>query len=123
MKNLVIYAFFVIVLIFISGCTSKQESTTLTTIDCGDNTECFANNFRSCTPAKIYEGTTEIKGGTPQSCKIFFAALDDPQLTMECIVKDTDKFENTEMNMNGAYEKGSSCQGSLSDFLDSVYGR
>ena len=95
-------------------------------IDCGTDTSCFSSNFRTCTPSKIYGGSTEIRGGTPQACNVFMLDLTDPKytggqrLSMECTVKNTNTFKDEEMNAVGIIQKGSSCKGTLYDQMSKI---
>ena len=119
MNKIIVLTIVVLGLMFISSCSKGI-------IDCGTDTACFSKNFKSCTPAKIYGGTTEIKGGMPKSCNIFFQSMDDPKytdgkrLTMECVVQNTDTFKDEEMNGYFAMQKGASCKGDLYDFYSKL---
>lgn len=102
---------------------SSQE---VNSIDCGTDTACFAKNFRSCAPSKIYGGAAEIKEGTANSCIVFFASMDDPKytggerLTMNCTVKNTNTFKDEDMNAFSIYEKGAECSGPLYDIYQRI---
>ena len=119
MNKILLLQILVLGIFIISGC-AKQI------VDCGTDTACFSKNFKSCNSAKIYDGTTEIKGGTPKSCDIFFQSTDDPKytggkrLSMECTIQNTDTFKDEEMNAYFAVEKGAKCNGELYDFYSKL---
>ncbi|MFH0978942.1 MAG: hypothetical protein V1837_06615 [Candidatus Woesearchaeota archaeon] len=121
-NNYGIVALIFIIMIFIAGCASNQKAS----VDCGTDTACFSNNFKTCTPSKFMGGLTEIKGGTPASCQVFMQSQDNPsltggeRLTMLCDVKNTDAFKESEMNGYGIYQKGASCTGKLYDFYKNL---
>jgi len=87
-------------------------------IDCGIDVGCFVKSFETCTPSKFYGGLTEIKGGTPESCEIYFVSGEDPRFTgeerlsMTCVVEHTNKFIESDMNAFGVIERGF-CKGSM----------
>ena len=119
MNKIIILSILVLGIFIISGCSKKV-------IDCGTDTACFSKNFKTCTPAKIFQGTTEIIGGTSKSCNILFQSTDDPKytggkrLTMQCTVQNTDTFKDEEMNAYFAFEKGAKCNGDLYDFYSKL---
>lgn len=127
MKNSAIFLS-AIFIILASGCVGSQQTTgggqqggeQKTIIDCGTDTTCFSNNFKTCTPAKFMGGLSEIMGGSPASCQIFMQSEDmggGKRLTMLCDVKNTDTFKESEMNGYGiSIQKGASCTGTLYDF-------
>jgi hypothetical protein len=98
----------------------QNQSSQSSVIDCGVDTACFAANFKSCTLSKIYGGAIEVTAGNSDACKVKFHTgentfLNQPALTMECVVKNTDSFRDEEINAATIYQKGSACEGSMAD--------
>lgn len=85
--------------------------------DCGDDMQCFVEATETCTPAKVImpgpsEGATmhtEIKGGTPEQCSIYYGIeggdLDGKSMTCTFDMTDT-------TNMYDCEEITSICSGS-----------
>jgi hypothetical protein len=124
MKTVLFFVSFFILLVV--GCSSGPE--VIEPIDCGTDTVCFAGNFKSCTPSKIFGGTTEIKSGTTKACEIYFESQDNPastggsRLSMTCMVADTDLYEESEMNGFSVAQKAE-CSGTLYDAYSRLLNR
>ncbi len=126
MKKILIL-FFVIVLVAVGVNFFLQEKT----IDCGVDQVCFSENFKTCTPAKIFGGFFEVKGGEPASCEIFMlipetkvdGEIFSEEMSMICITNssfDTSKYETTGLGgllMMELMEEAD-CQGTLADFYE-----
>ncbi|MCK5286147.1 MAG: hypothetical protein KAJ58_02900 [Candidatus Pacebacteria bacterium] len=97
-------------------------------IDCELDTECFVENFISCTPAKIGGGAMIIKGGKPESCEIYLfnpeAKIKDQifseEMAMTCITNSsfpTNKFKTIDMIGFLPFElvEKANCEGKLAD--------
>ena len=131
MRRFILITFFVI--LFIVGCqkqASSQESKTdakVKVIDCGTDTLCFSQNFKTCTPSKIYGGLMEVKGGTSNECEIYFEnppneAAKLERLSMTCKIENTASYKDNEMNAAYVYEKErTNCKGILADTLSKIY--
>jgi hypothetical protein len=120
----------VVVLVFLIGGAVFYGYTKSKTqiIDCGLDQECFKENFRSCTPAKIGGGAIIIEGGRPESCEIFAfspeSKIDNQvfseEMSMTCITNlsfPTTEFEAINMGgflMMELVEKAN-CEGTLAD--------
>lgn len=119
MKKIWLFLILILGIFIISGCGKKV-------IDCGIDTKCFSNNFKTCTPSKIYGGLTQVVGGTKESCNVLLYSAEDPlftkreRLSMQCSVKNVNTFKDEEMNMLGIMDKSSSCQGTLYDQMNEI---
>jgi len=132
MNQLKILFLLFLVSVLVTGCGTKETSTTKekTTIDCGTDQSCFYEKFKTCTPSKVLGGSLEVKSGTPESCVVFVdnGIQEGKRQTMECIVKNTNSFKTAIENQiwpNDLFEDGyfgdSSCEGPLYDTLSEIY--
>lgn len=123
MNKLVFLSILLLGLVVISSCSKNV-------VDCGRDVTCFANNFRTCTPTKIYDGLVEVRGGTSKSCNVVLGyrtlrdalipntTLDDFKLTMECVVQNTNTFKDGDMmDLFRITERSLTCKGALYDRL------
>ena len=122
--------FFLILLLYLVGCKPAEEK--IKVIDCGTDSKCFMDNFKSCTPSKLGGGAGQVTGGSAESCR-FYAEANNPKfskdgkvtsmekLSMECSVPNTNKFDDeifTGFTHLKIMDIGS-CQGTLYDLFSS----